>query len=341
MENELLHGGPKVGPGLSPVPRTLEDAATKGLQDAAEDGAYLAADGKHYPQVAVGLAAFGQDGHGSHLAYAIWEMRRQGVFRAWTGGKAHLSNEEIATMTVAQVAAAPRSGPLLVLSEWDTAPDRREDERKKMMRQAMEMLRSLPGNVLEFDCGPDDYRFELADPGTKAACLAALRLPTEQEKVATSDSWYADRQAAQALAREKAALEVPIDPHPPRDGVTVYTENGCRGKNRHFFEGSYSVEDLEASWIGNDTIASISVGWKDSVTLYSDPGFSGVSKTFQGNNHPNSHRYDLPADLRKKVSSMKVHVHYPPGDPTIERQVRPGFVGKETGWTLLNTGRYR
>lgn len=121
----------------------------------------------------------------------------------------------------------------------------------------------------------------------------------------------------------------------------MYSETGCKGKSRHFFEGRYSMDALRKSGIGNDTIASISVGRRYSVTLYAADGFSGTSQTFQGGTDAfRSTQHALPAGLLKEVSSMVVTNHRS-ADLSTQNQITPGNAGSATGYTQLNSGRFR
>ncbi|MFD8809805.1 hypothetical protein [Streptomyces sp. NPDC059597] len=334
MDGALLNGAPYEpnlwgeGNASNSTPMSSDDAATKGVAVCAAANS-CHSGGKDYPMFADGLAVFAQDGPGSQLADAIQLMRFEGVFRAWAGGKAALSNKEIADKTVAEVAAAPRLGPLLVLAEWDTLT---EDERRG---PSVASRATSPEQSDAAGYGPDTYRFELAHPGTVAPYLVALRWPTTAEMAVTPDTWYADREKERRLAAR-------IDPSGPRDGVTVYTEPGCRGNNWHFLGGNYDIDALKAT-IGNDTIASISVGYKDQVTLYPDAGFHGTPKTFQGSTRIlHSVTYDLPPGLLREVSSMKVTEYRIPEDPALAHWIRPGQkAGASTGYTLLDDGRYR
>ncbi|MFD3682032.1 hypothetical protein [Streptomyces sp. NPDC058613] len=329
MDNVLLNGpvgDPWLWGGIGGAGKmSLEDAASKGVLTMAEASS-CHKDGKDYPMFQMGLAAFAQDGPESKLALAIMGMREEGVLRAWTGGKALLSNAEIAKKTVAEVSAAPRSGPLLVLKEWD---EMSPSEQAQHEQRVLNPWDDVP-DTSSSGFGPDAYRFEIADPGLVLPFLVAMRNPTDQEMAATPARWYADRMAA---------LEVLIDPTGGRDGATVYTEAGCKGRSRHFFEGRYSIDDLRAG-IGNDTIASVSVGNRFSITLHSAAGFSGQSRTYTGDGGVfASRRFDLPQGLSKEVSSLVVTNHR--SGNSSQHQVGSGSAGSSTGYTLLDNGRYR
>ncbi|WTW91869.1 hypothetical protein OG216_00025 [Streptomycetaceae bacterium NBC_01309] len=177
------------------------------------------------------------------------------------------------------MAAAPRSGQLLVLKKWDQLTedqraaydqDRARDPESMSAEDLLGLSRpAAGGSGLDFD----GYRFEVADPQLALPFIAALRPPTAAERAATPAAWSADREA-----RLAAEHEVTMDPVGVREGATVYSEAGCKGKSRHFFAGRYSMGDLRKSGIGNDAIASISVGRRYSVTLYAADGLSGTRR---------------------------------------------------------------
>ncbi|MBT2479572.1 hypothetical protein [Streptomyces sp. ISL-94] len=274
-------------------------------------------DGKAYPMFSMGLAAFALDGPDTKLASAIKQMRMWGVYRAWTGGKAQLSNAEIGSKTAAEVSLTARSGPLLVLREWDELSPAEQYEHETMhMRISLGMQDAK--DTSSYGYGPDAYRFEDVDPRLTLPYLVAMRRPTAQEMAATPDSWYADRWAAQTF----------VNPDGVRDGATAYTEPGCKGRSQHFWTGSYGYNELKAG-IGNDTISSISVGWKQRVTLYAADHFKGQSITYEGTRAGHSDRHDLPPGLAKEVSSMTITNHKAPPERLTDTTEDPI---KRYGW---------
>lgn len=338
MDNALLNG-PTANPVLYGAWKgmSLADAVTKGALAACESGSF-SSGGKDYPMFPMGLAVFAADGPDTKLAGIIAKMRAAGILRAWTGGKAQLSNAEIGNKSAAEVSAAPRSGQLLVLKKWDELTEREQaaynDDPERV--SAMYRVSRISPEAAGYSYNSDTYRFEVADPQLALPYVAARRPPTAAEMAATPDSWYADREARLAAERE-----VTMDPVGARDGATVYSEAGCKGKSRHFFEGRYSMDDLRKSGIGNDAIASVSVGRRYSVTLYAADGFSGTSETFQGGTNAfRSTRHALPAGLFKEVSSMVVTNHRS-ADSSSQNLITSGSAGSATGYTQLETGRFR
>ncbi|MEU1620330.1 hypothetical protein ABZ479_23855 [Streptomyces sp. NPDC005722] len=331
MENALLND-PTAHPTLRgtgsngrDAGMSLADAAAKGVLTAGESSTFVA-DGKYYPMYQVGLAAFSTDGPKSMLMFAIQQMLQNGILRAWTGGKVELTNAEIGKKSPAEAATAVRSGPLLVLKEWDEmSPRDHELYRTDPRHWYLQLGHRLSG----------EYRFEVADVGLQLPYLVALRHPTDAEMAGTPASWYADREA-----KQEAEREVTIDPTGGREGVTVYSEAGGKGKSRHFFAGRYNIDDLRKCGIGNDVIASVSVGRRHNITLYADSDYSGTSETIQGGTSAfQSTQRDLSAGLAKGVSSLVV-TDLRGSDTSGQHQITTGTAGSSTGYTLLSSGRF-
>ena len=79
----------------------------------------------------------------------------------------------------------------------------------------------------------------------------------------------------------------------------VFAERDYSGASLALSVGDYDIEALERS-LGNDTISSLKVIPGYAVTLYTEPGFTGMSRTFSIDT------LYVGDDVNDKISSVRV-----------------------------------